>query len=54
MEHDFYKTSDKNVPHSICDKNGEVVLALCKRCGKAERELTERCSNAVRRTIQTS
>ena len=37
--HDLYKTTDESRPATICDTNGEVVLALCKRCGRGEAEL---------------
>lgn len=40
-EHDFWEDGDENLPASICDRNGEVVLALCKRCGLGEIELDE-------------
>lgn len=43
MEHDLYKTGDRDAPDSIKDRNGEAVLHLCKRCGKAEVELNEDC-----------
>ena len=38
-EHDFYKTGDSDVPKSIVDRNGEVVLQQCRSCGRAEAEL---------------
>lgn len=47
MNHDFYTDADTNIPPSICDWNGQVVLALCKRCGKAEGDLTAECSGAA-------
>lgn len=39
--HVFYKTGDTDVPETITDRNGEVVLQQCRLCGKAEGELTE-------------
>ena len=44
MKHTLYKTGDTNVPSSICDLNGEVVLGMCKVCKRAERELEEPCT----------
>lgn len=35
-----YTTQDTDRPNVVCDRNGEVVLAMCKLCGKAEEELT--------------
>lgn len=50
MKHLLYKTGDVNVPKSILDSNGEVVLALCINCGRGEIELDEHptCDNALR------
>lgn len=42
-EHILYKDGDKNIPTSIKDRNGEVVLDLCKVCGRGEAELAEPC-----------
>ena len=41
--HDLFTNSDSDIPTEICDRNGEVVLALCKRCGCAEIELSKGC-----------
>ncbi len=38
-EHDLYKDGDKDLPDSILDANGEVVLRLCRRCGLGEIDL---------------
>jgi len=38
--HDFYTDADKDIPASICDAHGSVVLDLCKKCNKAENQLT--------------
>ena len=43
MKHQLYETSDKDRPMSICDSNGEVVLALCKICGGGESSLSTNC-----------
>lgn len=43
MNHILYETKDNNKPESICDSNGEVVLALCKVCGGAEGALPTNC-----------
>ena len=43
MKHILYETKDKDKPSSICDRNGEVVLALCKVCGGAEASLPTNC-----------
>lgn len=40
-KHILYKTGDADKPREICDRNGEVVLAMCRICGKAEAELVE-------------
>lgn len=40
-KHVLYETTDKDRPKEICDRNGEVVLAMCKLCGKVEAELDE-------------
>lgn len=42
-EHDLWKDGDKNIPTSISDRNGQVVLALCKICGGAESSLPTNC-----------
>ncbi len=42
--HTLFETSDKDVPESIKDRNGEVVLGLCKVCGRGEIELNEPCT----------
>ena len=42
-EHDLYTDADKDKPNAICDRNGQVALAMCKKCGKAEIELDEPC-----------
>lgn len=41
--HVFYQTGDADVPDSICDRNGEVVLSLCRVCGGAEGSLPTDC-----------
>lgn len=41
-QHVLYQDGDDDIPDSITDSNGEVVLGLCKLCGAAERELDER------------
>lgn len=46
MEHELYTNCDDNIPLSICDRNGDVVLALCKICNKGEIELEEPCLKA--------
>lgn len=33
------RKDDADRPKEICDRNGEVVLAMCKLCSKAEAEL---------------
>jgi hypothetical protein len=43
MKHNLYRTTDPDRPKSICDRNGEVVLALCKICGGAEACLPTNC-----------
>lgn len=43
IDHDLYKTGDDDVPTSIMDRNGEVVLKMCRRCGLAENELDDCC-----------
>ncbi len=43
MKHNLYKTKDADRPYSICDSNGEVVLALCRICGGAECSLPTSC-----------
>ena len=43
-DHDLYKNGDADIPSSIQDRNGEVVLSLCKRCGKGEIELSGSCN----------
>jgi len=43
MNHDLYKTGDKDAPRSIKDGNGDVVLGLCRRCGKGECDLEQPC-----------
>lgn len=47
MEHDLYRTGDKDAPEVIKDSNGEVVLGLCRRCRRAEVELSEPCAPRV-------
>lgn len=41
--HDLIKTGDPDVAPSICDANGEVVLAYCRKCKQGEGDLTESC-----------
>lgn len=43
LEHDLWKDGDRNIPESICDGNGQVVLGLCKRCRRGEADLVEPC-----------
>lgn len=40
-QHVLYETTDADRPTEICDRNGEVVLAMCKLCRKAEVELED-------------
>ena len=49
-EHDLYTDADKDKPNAICDRNGQVALAMCKTCGKAEIELDEPCVKPPQRT----
>lgn len=42
-QHDLYENSDENIPKSIQDQNGDVVLDLCKLCNKGEIELQGPC-----------
>jgi hypothetical protein len=51
MQHELYTDQDIDRPESICDQNGDVVLALCKRCGKAEVDLNQPC---ISRTMKTT
>jgi hypothetical protein len=43
-QHDLYKSGDQDIPRSILNASGDVVLGLCKKCGKGESDLTEACS----------
>lgn len=43
MEHDLYKTGEKDAPNGILDRNNEVVLSECKVCGGAEAALPANC-----------
>lgn len=45
--HDIYKDGDENIPDSICDGHGQIVLALCKKCGKGEIELNGKCTHMI-------
>lgn len=47
--HTLYETSDIDKPEVICDRNGEVVLAMCKKCGLAESQFDDKpyCEGAV-------
>jgi len=45
-KHTLYVNGDKNIPHVLLDRNGDVVLNMCKACGKAESELRESCTNS--------
>jgi len=47
VQHDLYKTGDKDAPESIKDRNGEVALGLCRTCGRGECELAEPCKTPV-------
>ena len=42
-KHLLFQTGDANVPRSVCDEHGEVVLGLCRICNRAESELVEEC-----------
>lgn len=42
-EHVLYKREDPDVPDTIKDRNGDIVLGLCRICGKGEAELVEPC-----------
>jgi hypothetical protein len=42
--HECYVDRDKNIPESILDRNGQVVLSVCKICGKGEADLNEECT----------
>lgn len=39
--HDLFKNGDENIPNSICDIHGDIVLDLCKVCHKGESELDD-------------
>jgi NTP pyrophosphatase (non-canonical NTP hydrolase) len=41
--HQLWKDGDYSVPLEICDRNGQVALALCKVCGKGEGDLQIEC-----------
>lgn len=43
VAHVLYRNGDNDIPASICDRDGQVVLSMCKVCGKAEIELSEPC-----------
>lgn len=43
MNHKLYEDGDSNIPEVICDRNGQVCLALCKVCGQAEGDLEVNC-----------
>lgn len=43
MKHELYKEGDNNIPKSIQDEHGDVVLAMCKICGKGEADLSDGC-----------
>ena len=42
--HTLYVNGDTNIPSTLLDRNGDVVLDMCKVCGKAESELSENCT----------
>ena len=42
-KHILYKTTDVDKPKTICDSNGEVVLAECRICGGAEAAMPTVC-----------
>ena len=43
MKHRLWADGDEDVPYFICDRNGQVALAVCKICGQCEGELEETC-----------
>lgn len=45
-KHYLYKDGDNNVPSTLLDRNGQIVLSMCRICGKAEGELSESCEQA--------
>lgn len=45
-DHVLYETGDTDVPDSIMDRNGDVVLALCRKCGKGEVQLDGPCTES--------
>ena len=47
--HIFYKTSDKDSPEQVLDRNGEVALNLCRVCNQAEGDLEEFCQKDIER-----
>lgn len=51
VDHDLFTNSDSDIPTEICDRNGEVVLALCKRCGSAEIELSSICKPTPKKFV---
>lgn len=50
--HVFYTNADADRPAQICDRNGEVALAMCKLCGKAESELTAPQAQQPRKAVK--
>jgi hypothetical protein len=47
--HRLYQKGDANIPDSINDRNGDIVLGLCKVCGCGEIELEQYwCGDLVR------
>ena len=41
MKHVLYTDDDQKRPNTICDYNGQTVLAMCKICGMAESDLND-------------
>lgn len=46
--HILYTDKDYDVPDSIKDNNGDIVLHLCRRCGRGESDLYQPCVPEVK------
>lgn len=45
--HVLYRQGDPDVPPSVMNHVGEVVLGLCRVCGRGEADLAEPCTRPV-------
>lgn len=52
VEHDFYKSGDKDAPEQIRDGAGGIALSLCKVCDQAEGELEPTCPGPSGRMVR--